>query len=334
MSNLENVDIQTIVERGVVRLPRKPTATLSYGIAQGHGPLSTTHLLVFLNGLIMHQRGWDATIQNLLQIWGAGAGTANYPSLLTYDRYGQGDSEPDPADEQSKYGHDMREVVRDLNDLVFKIWYDKQQDGAPSRPHLVFVANSIGCVIARLYAETYPSSVAALLLLDSNIANSDLVSIFPDPDLQDFDPTSLPAGVSVADLRDTRAKYKAIFHPSVRNPENLDRRNVADLLPYDHKPVLKGPDSRGAWITVVEHDWDTFAEEGLTGSLKTPKGLTNAYMNPAWHRYNEGLVRLTEKERSEGPVTAKGCGHFIQRDDPGFVANAIHRLVMKLKQTS
>lgn len=47
------------------------------------------------------------------------------------------------------------------------------------------------------------------------------------------------------------------------------------------------------------------------------------YVNPPWQRYNEGLTKLTCKERSIGPVVAVGCGHFIQRDDPNFVAERV-----------
>lgn len=199
-------------------------------------------------------------------------------------------------------------------------------------PKLIFVANSIGCVIGRFYAETYPGSTAALLFLDSNIANSDLVSLFPDPDASGFDPATLPTDSTVADLRRTRAGYAAHFQPSAPNPEHLDRRNIMSLLPLSDAPPLQGPDEgMGPWITVVGHDWETFAEEGLRGSMNVPKGLTNAYMNPPWADYNEGLTHLTDAERVRGPVIATGCGHFIQKDDPALVAELTDDLIQKIE---
>ncbi|KAI2602841.1 alpha/beta-hydrolase [Hypoxylon sp. NC1633] len=326
-----------------VRLPHKPDTPLSYRFVPGQGPLSTSYLIVFLNGLIIPQTGWQATIDDLYRRRAEHSRSDSRPSLLTYDRYGQGESARDPADEQHGGSHNIHEVVSDLHVLGQEIWKIKsrrfleeqrgeENGGKGMMPKLVFVANSIGCVIARLYAETYPGTVASLLLLDSNIANSDLVSVFPDPDASGFDPAVLPKDVTVDDLRRTRAAYTANFHPSVPNPEHLDRLNIAELLPYSDSPKLTGlKDSKGPWITVVGHDWETFAEEGLRGSMNVPKSLTNTFMNPAWGRYNEGLARLTDKERARGPVIATGCGHFIQRDDPAFVARLIEELLRDIE---
>ncbi|KAI1758649.1 alpha/beta-hydrolase [Hypoxylon sp. FL1150] len=322
-----------------IRLPHKPHSPLSYRHVPGQGRLSTSHLLVFLNGIVLTQAAWYEAV-DFLQLRWAESHSSNRPSLLTYDRYGQAQSARDPADGPHGSGtHDIREVVRDLRVLVQEVWKLKQHEGDASTgnetalPKLIFVSNSIGCVIGRLYAETYPGAVDALLFLDSNMANSDLVSVFPDPDAEGFDPAVLPGDATVEDLRHARAAYRAVFHPSVPNPEHLDRLNIAELLPYSDRPALQGPQKgrRGPWITVVGHDWETFAEEGSRGSLKVRKSLTNAFMNPAWTRYNEGLVRLTDEDKARGPIIARGCGHFIQRDDPAFVAELTEHLVKRVE---
>ncbi|KAI0852598.1 alpha/beta-hydrolase [Daldinia vernicosa] len=336
-----------------IRLPHKPDAPLSYQFVPGQGPLSTTHLIVYLNGLIAPQSGWRATIDHLRRRWDEGGSrSANHPALLTYDRYGQGGSARDPADDQHGGSHDIREVVADLHVLAQEIRRTKmikdadasnEDDGAAAadqvpKPKLIFVANSIGCVIGRFYAQTYPGSTAALLFLDSNIANSDQVSLFPDPDAPGFDPhVLLPPDSTVADLRRTRAGYAAHFHPSAPNPEHLDRRNIISLLPLSDGPPLRGaePDEgTGPRITVVGHDWATFAEEGLRGSMNVPEGLTNRYVNPPWAAYNEGLARLTSADRARGPVIATGCGHFIQKDDPALVAELTDDLLRNIEADS
>jgi pimeloyl-ACP methyl ester carboxylesterase len=56
------------------------------------------------------------------------------------------------------------------------------------------------------------------------------------------------------------------------------------------------------------------------------------YINPVWHEYNQGLALLTEREKSKGPVIAKECGHFIQRDDPEFVATEICEMLQRLEK--
>ena len=73
---------------------------------------------------------------------------------------------------------------------------------------LVLVGNSIGYALARLYAQEYPGAVAALLLLNSVLSNSDYVSIWPDLDAKNFDSSNLPEGVTPDLLRETREKYR------------------------------------------------------------------------------------------------------------------------------
>jgi hypothetical protein len=50
-----------------------------------------------------------------------------------------------------------------------------------------------------------------------------------------------------------------------------------------------------------------------------------------WHKYNEGLCQLTEPERAKGPIIAPGCGHFIQKDNPPFVAEQLVDLIKKVE---
>jgi pimeloyl-ACP methyl ester carboxylesterase len=50
-----------------------------------------------------------------------------------------------------------------------------------------------------------------------------------------------------------------------------------------------------------------------------------------WAIYNSGLTRLTDEGKCDrGVVIAKGCGHFIQVDDPVFVAEEIEKMVGRL----
>lgn len=68
--------------------------------------------------------------------------------------------------------------------------------------------------------------------------------------------------------------------------------------------------------------------------MSVSKSVINEYVNPAWGSYNEGLARLVENDGSAGGGNvkiAKGCGHFIQKDDPAFVASEIDRLLDALQ---
>jgi hypothetical protein len=63
--------------------------------------------------------------------------------------------------------------------------------------------------------------------------------------------------------------------------------------------------------------------------MGTPLAITQNYTNPYWHQYNEGLAKITDSDRSKGPIQAEKCGHFIQRDDPDLVVGEVIELLIK-----
>ena len=258
-----------------VTLERIPAARLHYTYypaskpRNNHcNPFSQT-LIVFLNGLMLPRSSWNPTIQNFLEK--RLAGQLPYPALLSYDRYGQGDSDRDPSDPDPppSHGHDAISAVKALKQLTIQIWRDHLDSRRPTHyPCLIFVCNSIGCALARLFAQCYPGTVSGLLFLDSVMANSDSQSMWPDPDAPDFLPANLPDGISPDDVRRTRRAYRDMFHPSVPNNEGLSRKNLPELLPYANAPKLEGYLGRGPYLTVVGHDWDTFAEQSRKSRLR------------------------------------------------------------------
>ncbi|KAI4172361.1 MAG: hypothetical protein LQ343_003620 [Gyalolechia ehrenbergii] len=239
----------------------KPTVSIHYTFAQGTDAWeSPRRLVVFLNGLMSDKSTWLPVMAGIIRKHG----NIGFPSLFAYDRYGQGlteDQDPQDQGRERGRGHDAADVVQDLHQLLVQISKDKLISN-PEELQLVLVANSIGCVIARLYAQQYPGSVEALLLLDSMMSNSNF-DWWPDPDSKDFDPEELPADVTIEVLREQRAKFAAMFAPDVINKEGLDRRNVADLLPHSDRPSLSGPGGKRPLLTVVEHDPEKFALESL-----------------------------------------------------------------------
>jgi hypothetical protein len=67
-------------------------------------------------------------------------------------------------------------------------------------------------------------------------------------------------------------------------------------------------------------------------SFGVRKELVMEYINPVWHQYNQELALLTRREKAKGPIIAKGCGHFIQRDDPEFVATEIYDMLQRMEK--
>ncbi|GLB04271.1 hypothetical protein AtubIFM57258_009987 [Aspergillus tubingensis] len=306
-------------------LATKPSAKLCYSFYPAAGT-DKPALVVFVNGLGLPQTSWEDAIARLQ----AQPPANGLPALLTYDRYGQGQTtDRDPDDmkaEDPMHGHDTLVVVRDLRQLITQIASEKLGVPDLSRLPLVLVSNSIGGALVRLYAQEYPGTVAGLLFLDSVLANSDFISVYPDPDAPDFDAISLPEGVSVDAIRDARAYMQRVFHPSNGSREGLSRRNLAELLPNSDGPKLQGPDGQGPWVTVIGHEFEAFKVE-FDKMGGAPPRLTEIYMNPYWHRFNEGLAKLTDSERSKGPFQAPGAGHFVQRDNPDLVANELREML-------
>jgi pimeloyl-ACP methyl ester carboxylesterase len=247
-------------------LATKPGASLritTYRPTQDEGgPLAKT-IVVFLNGLMLPRTSWLPVIDRLLR--NRREAGLPIPSLICYDRYGQGDSDPDPTDPSgSPYGHDARVVIADLHQLLTQVCSSSPWDPL-DETQLVFVCNSIGCPLARLYAAEHPLSVGGFIFLDSMMANSDFVSLLPDPDAAHFEPDKLPPEVSAEDLRHAREESRKNFHPAVPNRERFDRRNLAELLPDSDTPKLPtGPGDQPPYLTVVGHDWDAFAQQAFT----------------------------------------------------------------------
>ena len=241
-----------MIQHGELRLPTKPAAALRYSYLPGDAGADS--LVVFINGLLLPRSGWHLTVESFVKQQQEKAKTR--PGLITYDRFGQGESDADPVGD-----HDMEEVVRDLYTFIAIVKTRLET----KRVSLVLVCNSIGCPIARLFNKAHPALVSAFLFLDSMMANTDFVSIFPDPDAPGFDEEALPQGVTVDGLRKARDVYGRYFHPTVPNKERLDRSNAAQLLPHSDKPALSGLGTLGPLLTVVGHDWDVFALENEVG---------------------------------------------------------------------
>ena len=241
------------VTDGSQALDHKPGARIHYNFVQSNQNHRPKTLIVFLNGLMTVQAVWLPIIAGIISKRKEAG--ASLPEMLAYDRYGQGLTEDrDPQDEgrEPGHGHNVADAADDLYQLI-------RQISPEDEPNLILVGNSIGCAIARLYAQKHP--VAAVLLLDSVLANSDF-DIWPNPEKSDFDKNDLPEDVTIEVLKEQRAKFIGIFRPDVPNKEGLSRRDLPKLLPHSDGPKLKGI-AHTPWVTVIGHGFDSFAEEGL-----------------------------------------------------------------------
>ncbi|KAK7914497.1 alpha/beta-hydrolase [Apiospora marii] len=307
-----------------VALPSKPDATLAYELIPGDD--ASNLLVVFLNGLGLAQGVWKPTIELFRQ-----SSVSPKPWLLTYDRYSQGASARDPREtwptKDPGYAHTLDDVTDDLHELIHILSRDRNS-------RIIFVNNSIGAHVARRYADRYPTVVEGILFLDSNPGNTDYESIWPNPKDPSFNlETMVPPGTARDVYQAAYTKMTTIFSPAAKNPEGFDRREIKNMLPDPSKPKLKGSKTysdKGPWITVVGHELEQFSKEEWV-IMKIPIGMAAMYTQPMWQKYNEGLCLLTDPDRAKGPLIAPGTGHFVQKDNPSFVAKELEELVKKVE---
>ncbi|KUJ14717.1 uncharacterized protein LY89DRAFT_120136 [Mollisia scopiformis] len=323
------------IEPEFLAIPSKPQSPICFtffpAINSQTSTSSVQHLIVFINGLGLPAASWLPSISLLRS-------QPSCPTIITYDRFGQGlTTSRDPLDGTSgkELGHDFLDVATDLHEIILTISTKKLGLNASDvahggKLHLLLVGASIGAPIARLYVQHHPGTVAGMILLDSNIANVNYSDFLPDPSSPDFDPKKmLGEDCTLEQYREARAKLVAMFDLNVKNPEMLDRTTSPKLLPHADKPALKGVGGVGLRLMIVGHDPETFAEMSfqMMGTPRTLSRITNAY----WAEYNQGLTKITDEKLSGPVIIANGCGHFIQKDDPIFVADTIMNMIKALE---
>lgn len=156
--------------------------------------------------------------------------------------------------------------------------------------------------------------MAGVLFLDSYIANTDFISLFP--------PASAAEPKVVTRTREIMARY---FHPGVGNLEGLSRSNARDLLPSASEPRFLGDPE----LVVMSHDPEYNADD-MVLRLGIDKDCYLRYVQSAWDEYNDGLVQLSSSN-GRG-VRAKKSGHFIQRDRPDLVIQEIQAILSDITQ--
>ncbi|KAE8454180.1 hypothetical protein EG329_005105 [Mollisiaceae sp. DMI_Dod_QoI] len=311
------------MEKFFVPLTRDNSIQLSCTMVTSLGrSLPRETLIVYVTGIDNPGAIWFPTVHALLDL----DTSENLPPMLIYDRVGQGNSIGKNADvpgRPKRHGRDCLEAAHDIRDVVTQIG---QRLGIRPKDiddlRIFFVASSIGAAICRLYAGSYPKTVSALIIIDSTLANFDTVSIFPDSQAPGFEERSLPSGITSQLCQDARRIIGAHYKSTSPNKEGLWRGNLPALLPHSDEPKIVGPSVRTPYITVIEHDRQKFVSD-YWKLAKLPEIMTQVYFEPQWHEYHKGLARLTKQHLSKGPISKKGTGHLVHKDNPQFVAEEI-----------
>lgn len=230
-----------------------------------------------------------------------------YPSIysLTFDRWGVGASDPIPPSRCGR--NDLSTAAEDFG-LLLKAVLKKHNDINPEKIRLVLIGSSIGCSIIRYFFEhnfTSIPEVKAVLMLDSYLANSDFLSLFPEKTDDEPEP-----------LTRTRDIIMKVFGPGVTNKELFDRSNTASLLPFAKTPRFPG----NPYLVVIVHDSEYMVNE-MVESMGIDKKWYLLCVDSAVMDYHRDMLEgLSDRGKW---VVAENSGHFIHADRTDLVIDEI-----------
>jgi pimeloyl-ACP methyl ester carboxylesterase len=222
---------------------------------------------------------------------------APFARVCSYDRAGLGWSDPAPA------GWTQAGMVADLHALLAAA-------GEP-RPYLL-VAHSLGGLVARTYARTYPDEVVGIVLLDATsdedfaeLAAAAAVTI---PQLDAAIASSRPGQPVIGLPAGTSAEVVLAFTPEVLHGVKVEFEAL-DRLPAEMKRP-GGFGDLGALPLVV-------VRRGKTSSPPSEEDRKH-------QRVQENLVKLS---RNGSMVVAENSGHTVPLDEPAVVADVVRRIL-------
>ena len=222
---------------------------------------------------------------------------APFARVCTYDRAGLGWSDPAPE------GWTQAGMVADLHTLLAA--------AGEAKPYVI-LAHSLGGLLARTYARTYPAEVAGIILLDAT-SDEDFeelaaarATVVPQLDLAI---SSSRPGVPVIGLpAGTLPEVVMAYTPEILRGVKVEFEAL-DRLPAEMKRPGGFGDLGSLPLFVVRR--------GKTAQPPSDEDLRH-------QRVQENLAKLS---RNGVLIVAQGSGHTIPLDEPGVVADAVRRML-------
>lgn len=167
-------------------------------------------------------------------------------------------------------------VVRTLHEVLLALG---------EAPPYIMVGHSIGGMIVRLYATSYPTEVIGMVLVDS--AHEDQLERFEAIDPDTARELRAPSGDEAFDLAEWSAVLKANRWHS-----------IIPLVVLTHGRTPPAPADRAAVTEALEKTWLELQRE------------------------------LASRSPAATHMIATRSGHYIQRDEPTLVIDAVRRVVL------
>lgn len=222
---------------------------------------------------------------------------APFARVCTYDRAGLGWSDPAPA------GWTQAGMVADLHALL-------AASGEPG-PYVI-VAHSLGGLLARTYARTYPNDVAGLILLD---ATSD----------EDFAELAA-AGADIMARLDAAISASRPGVPVIGMPAGTSPEVVMAFTPE----ILRGVKTEFEALDRLPAEMKRpggFGDLGDLPLIVVRRGKTEQPPSEADLRHQRIQENLAKLSTVSELIVAQNSGHTIPLDEPGVVAAAVRRML-------
>ena len=222
-------------------------------------------------------------------------GVAAFTRVCAYDR--PGTVLADPADPVQRSRSDPVPQPRTAADLVADLHALLREAGEPA-PY-VLVGHSLGGLVVRLYAATYPDEVAGLVLVDSSHEEQGRrlrAQLTPEQWAAIVEATIRPPGLGA---------YPDLERIDLEASSAQMREAAAD------RPLPPLP------LVVLSHGRPY-------GAAELPPGVPPEALERAWQELQAELAALVPGARH---VVAAASGHYIHVEQPELVVEAVRQVV-------
>ncbi|PBC36792.1 alpha/beta hydrolase [Rhodococcus sp. ACS1] len=292
---------------------RRTTVSADDGVSlavREYGPTDAPMTIVFLHGHCLSAESWILVRDELMRQY-------TDARIVSYDHRGHGDSDVAPA-----ATYTLEQLGRDLHAVLDAI--------APTDP-VVLVGHSMGGMTALTYARRYPHEIGTRIVgigliatAASGLADAGFGRLLRAPVLSWVQEAVRRAPTSMEQVKRLGCK---VFAPVIRGAEFGDRKVSTHVLElaiamHDETPIVT--------MTSFLDSFTTYDESETLPALSAIPTLVLCgsadLMTPPTHS-----VAIAAQVEDADFVCVDGAGHSVILEQPTAVADAIARLVTRIR---
>ncbi|MGC5773141.1 alpha/beta fold hydrolase [Paenibacillus pabuli] len=244
---------------------------------------------------------------------------AKHATVVTYDRAGYAWSESAPSERTGA------NIVKELHDAL-------EKEGI--RGPYIMVGHSLGGMYARLFAQTYPSEIQGLVLIDARPEDDEknTKDLLEQAKFQGNPPASLLSLLKLSGsfrlfpnfmLEGLVAKQdQDAFINVIATPSFFHAREEEAALAYSTEDAIRGQKLGTIPVRIIARGLpQNYAQAGIPAEV-------GEQLESIWQSGQRQMLNISEDSQL---VIATKSGHMIIHDEPELVVQTILSLVPKLK---